>query len=61
MAFLPSLAGHPADLAAHSVVAAASSAPADWGWGALASIVFIALIAIPAAVLNNRERRQRRP
>lgn len=60
MVYGPSLAGHTLASAPHQVMAAASSAPADWGWGALGAIIFVALIAIPAAILNNRERRQRR-
>ena len=38
---------------------ASSSAPLDWVYGALASIVFVALVAIPAAVLNSRDHKKR--
>ena len=47
-----------------ALVAATSNAPLDWVYGALASIVFVVLIAVPAAILNNREhkkRQQQRP
>ncbi len=38
---------------------ASSGAPLDWVYGALASIVFVALVAIPAAVLNSRDHKKR--
>jgi len=37
-------------LLAASGSAPSSSAPIDWVYGALASIVFVAVIAVPAAV-----------
>jgi hypothetical protein len=46
-----------ADLPA--LLAASSSAPIDWVYGALASIVFVAVVAVPAAVLNSREHKKR--
>ncbi len=60
MALLTSSAAHHLASSAHGAVAAASSAPADWAWGTLGAVLFVALVAIPAALLNNRERRQRR-
>jgi hypothetical protein len=41
------------------LVAATNNAPMDWVYGTVASVVFIALIAVPAAVLNSREHRRR--
>lgn len=41
------------------LVAATNNAPLDWAYGAAASVVFIGLIAVPAAVLNSREHRRR--
>jgi hypothetical protein len=41
------------------LLAASSSAPADWVYGALASIVFVVVIAVPAAWLNSREHKKR--
>ena len=41
------------------LLAASSSAPIDWVYGALASIVFVAVIAVPAAALNSREHKKR--
>jgi hypothetical protein len=41
------------------VLMASTSAPLDWVYGALASIVFVALVAIPAAVLNSRDHKKR--
>jgi len=43
----------------HVLVAATSNAPMDWVWGAVASFIFVGLIAAPAAALNARERRRR--
>ncbi|MGH9105299.1 MAG: hypothetical protein ACRDZX_05575 [Acidimicrobiales bacterium] len=43
----------------HVLLASANGAPWDWLWGTLASIVFVVAIAIPAAILNVRERRRR--
>jgi hypothetical protein len=43
--------------AAHFLVA--NNAPMDWVYGFLASVVFVAAIAIPAAVLNARDHRRR--
>lgn len=43
----------------HTIVAAASSAPADWLWGTAASVLFVGAIVVPAAALNSRERRKR--
>ncbi|HTW06187.1 MAG TPA: hypothetical protein VME46_01665 [Acidimicrobiales bacterium] len=40
-------------------LAAASNAPMDWVWGLLASVAFVAVIAIPAAALNARDRKRR--
>lgn len=45
--------------AAHLLVAT-GNAPLDWLYGFLASVVFVAVIAIPAAVLNARDHRRRR-
>jgi hypothetical protein len=36
-----------------------SGAALDWVYGALASIVFVVIIAVPAAVLNSREHKKR--
>ena len=44
----------------HALVATASNAPMDWVWGTVASVLFVGAIAIPAAALNNKERRERR-
>lgn len=52
-------AGHLAT-AGHGVLAAVSNAPSDWMWGTIASVLFVAVVAVPAAVLNNRDRRRRR-
>lgn len=41
-----------------ALVAATSDAPLDWVLGAAASIVFVALIAIPATVMNAREHKR---
>jgi hypothetical protein len=60
MAYLASIAAHDLASSVHGTVAAASSAAADWAWGTLGSVLFVAVVAIPAALLNNRERRQRR-
>lgn len=42
-----------------ALLATSSSAPIDWVYGALASIVFVGVIAVPAAVLNSREHKRR--
>jgi hypothetical protein len=55
MADLPALV--PALVAA--LLAARSAAPMDWVYGTAASVVFVAAIAIPAAVLNSREHKRR--
>lgn len=36
-----------------------NGAPLDWVYGAAAGIVFVVLIAVPAAVLNSREHKKR--
>jgi hypothetical protein len=38
---------------------ASSSAPIDWVYGGAASIVFVGVIALPAALLNARDRKRR--
>ncbi|HTV11174.1 MAG TPA: hypothetical protein VME20_04860 [Acidimicrobiales bacterium] len=43
----------------HVLSATSSSAPLDWVLGAAASVVFVALVAIPAAALNARDRKRR--
>ena len=43
----------------HALVAATDNAPMDWVWGTIASVVFVGLIAIPAASLNARDRKRR--
>jgi amino acid transporter len=42
-----------------ALLVATGSAPTDWLLGTAASVVFIALIAIPAAALNHRDRKKR--
>jgi len=42
-----------------ALLASASNAPIDWVYGGLASIVFVLVIALPAAVLNSRDRKRR--
>ena len=42
-----------------ALLAASSSAPIDWVYGGAASIVFVGLIALPAALLNARDRKRR--
>lgn len=42
------------------LLAASSSAPIDWVYGALASVAFVVVIAVPAAVLNSRDHKKRR-
>ena len=42
-----------------ALLASSSSAPIDWVYGGAASIVFVAVIAIPAALLNARDRKRR--
>ena len=44
----------------HAVLATGSSAPADWLWGTLGAVVFVILVALPAAALNSRDRKRRR-
>lgn len=39
---------------------AANNAAADWVLGAAASVVFVALVAVPALALNARDRKRRR-
>ena len=51
------MADLPASLAA--LLATSSNAPLDWVYGAAASVVFVVLIAIPAAVLNSRDHKKR--
>lgn len=46
-------------MAATQLLLATSNAPMDWVYGFLASVVFIAAIAVPAQVLNAREHRRR--
>ncbi len=36
-----------------------AAAPSDWVYGTAASIIFVAVIAIPAAVLNSRDHKRR--
>ena len=50
MAVLHALAGS---------LAATNNAPIDWVYGAAASVVFVALIVVPAAALNARDRKRR--
>jgi hypothetical protein len=40
-------------------LAVTDNAPLDWALGAAASFVFVGLIAVPAAVLNSRDRKRR--
>ena len=42
-----------------ALLVATNNAPADWVWGSVASVVFVALIAWPAAVLNARDHGRR--
>jgi ABC-type spermidine/putrescine transport system permease subunit I len=42
-----------------AILAVTDNAPLDWALGAAASIVFVGLIAVPAAVLNSRDRKRR--
>jgi hypothetical protein len=42
-----------------ATLVATNNAAADWLWGAVASVVFVSLIAGPAAVLNSRDHRKR--
>jgi hypothetical protein len=46
-------------MAAHLLMAATSNAPLDWVYGTAASVLFVAVIAVPAAVLNVRDHRRR--
>jgi len=41
------------------IASTASNAPFDWIFWTVASLVFIALIAVPAAALNARDRKRR--
>jgi hypothetical protein len=43
----------------HLLLAAASNAPMDWVWGAIASLLFVGVIVVPAAALNARDRKRR--
>jgi hypothetical protein len=42
-----------------ALVASSSNAPLDWVYGTVASIIFVAAVAIPAALLNSREHKRR--
>jgi hypothetical protein len=42
-----------------AVLAVYNDSALDWALGAAASFVFIGLIAVPAAVMNSRERKRR--
>jgi len=42
-----------------AIVGSANNSPMDWVYGTAAAIVFVALIAIPAAALNARDRKRR--
>jgi ABC-type spermidine/putrescine transport system permease subunit I len=42
-----------------AVLAVTDNAPLDWALGAAASFLFVALIAVPAVVLNSRDRKRR--
>jgi hypothetical protein len=42
-----------------ALLVATGSAPTDWVLGTAAGIVFVALIAGPAAALNHRDRKRR--
>ena len=42
-----------------ALVASTNHAAADWLWGTAASVLFVALIAVPAAALNGRDRKRR--
>jgi hypothetical protein len=41
------------------LAATSSGAPLDWVYGGLASIVFVVIVALPAAFLNSREHKKR--
>jgi len=43
----------------HLLLATTSNAPMDWVLGTLASVAFVAVIAVPAAALNARDRKRR--
>lgn len=43
----------------HALMAVTSNAPADWLWGTLGAVVFVGVIAVPAAALNARDRKRR--
>ncbi len=43
---------------AHALVATTSNAPLDWVYGTAASVLFVVVIAVPAAVLNSRDHRR---
>ncbi len=42
-----------------ALLVATGGAPTDWLLGTAASVVFVAVIAIPAAALNHRDRKRR--
>ncbi len=42
-----------------ALVAATNSAAWDWVWGTVASVLFVGIIAVPAAALNGRDRKRR--
>lgn len=42
---------------AHGLVAT-SSAPEDWAYGTAAAALFVAVIVVPAAILNARDHRK---
>jgi hypothetical protein len=42
-----------------AILAVTDNAPLDWALGAAASFIFVGLIAVPAAVLNSRDRKRR--
>jgi hypothetical protein len=42
-----------------ALLVATGGAPTDWVLGTVASVVFVGLIAGPAAALNHRERKRR--
>ncbi|MDA8301746.1 MAG: hypothetical protein M0005_09415 [Actinomycetota bacterium] len=45
---------------AQALVATTSNAPLDWVYGTAASVLFVVVIAVPAAVLNSRDHRRLR-
>ena len=42
-----------------ALLVATGSAPTDWLLGTGAAVVFVAVIAVPAAALNHRDRKKR--